>query len=74
MKTILSIIQIIISVALIVLVLIQDRGEGIGEGLGGTQSAGFAHQRRGMEQSMHIITVIAVVIFASTSLAILLIP
>ena len=72
MSTILSVIQIITSVGLIVLVLVQDRGEGIGEGLGGTQAAGLSHQRRGMEQTMHIITVVAVVIFAATSLALLL--
>ncbi len=72
MKFIVSIIQIITSITLIIVVLMQDRGEGIGESLGGTQSGGFSKTKRGMEKTLHTITIILVVLFALTSVGMLL--
>lgn len=71
MHNILLTIQIIISMALIILVLIQDRGEGIGESLGGTQSEGYAKTKRGMDKTLHTTTIILVIAFATTSILLL---
>ena len=73
MKTVISIAQIISAVVLIILVLMQDRGEGVGESLGGTQSGGASHTRRGMENTLHITTIIFLILFAATSIGILLV-
>lgn len=73
MKTILSVIQIIAAIAVIVLVLLQERGSGVSESFGGTSTGGFAPQRRGLEKVAHIATIVGLSLFAATSLAILLI-
>ena len=72
MHTIISIVQIAIAVILIALVLIQDSGSGVGESFGGG-GANFSHQRRGIERITHIATIIGLIIFALSSLALLLI-
>lgn len=70
MKTIVSIAQLVIAVILIILVLLQERGGGVGEAFGG--DSGFASQRRGMEKYLHIATITGLVLFIATSLANLL--
>ncbi len=73
MTTIISIIQLITAVALIIMVLLQDSGSGVGESFGGGGGAGgVSTQRRGLENVMHIATIIGLIIFAATSLALLL--
>lgn len=73
MSSIISIIQLIIAAMLIVLVLIQDRGDGLSETFGGSGMGGFTAQRRGMERILHIATVVGIALFGVTSLAILLV-
>ncbi len=75
MKTAISIIQIITAITLIAIVLIQDRGEGMGEALGGSQPGGgdFTHTKRGMEKILYTTTIALLVIFALTSVSMLLI-
>ena len=72
MRSIVSIIQIITAIVLIVVVLMQDSGGGVGESLGGTQSAGFSNTKRGLEKTLHTATIVLVILFATTSLGMLL--
>ena len=62
----LNIIQIIISVVLIALVVLQRQGAGLGGMLGGDSP--FYRTRRGMEKTLHNLTIILAVVFAITSL------
>lgn len=65
--SILTIIQIIASVALIILVLIQERESGLSGILGG-QGATPYHTRRGMEKMIYWGTIVAAVIFGVTAI------
>ncbi len=65
LRDFLSIAQILVSTLLIALVLLQVRGTGFGAALGG-QDASF-RTRRGMQRSMHRMTILVVVIFLSIS-------
>ena len=58
-KDYLSIVQIIISVTLILIVLVQARGEG---GFG-TGASSIVRTRRGVEKTLFQVTIILVVIF-----------
>ncbi|MBS1252308.1 MAG: hypothetical protein MAG451_01347 [Anaerolineales bacterium] len=66
MQTYLSIVQIIVSVTLIVLVLLQAQGHGVGGVFGGQSSV--SHSRRGVERTMFNLTVAFSVLFLLVSL------
>jgi protein translocase SecG subunit len=68
MSVIIKIAQLVIAVAIIILVLLQERGSGVSESFGGGGEAGFYQHRRGMEKVIFIVTIIALVLFAATSL------
>lgn len=68
MKTALITFQIILSILIIVAVLMQAQGSGLGLGGGGGESY---HTRRGLERVLFYFTIIAVVLFALVSLAVL---
>jgi preprotein translocase subunit SecG len=57
----LNVIQIIISVTLIFVILLQARGSGFGGALGGSSS--FYRTRRGAEKTLFQLTIVLVVIF-----------
>lgn len=57
--------QILISVVLITVILLQAKGSGIGAGLGGTTSA--YRTRRGLEKTLFQATIVLVVIFLAMS-------
>lgn len=59
------ILQILISVLLITLILVQARGAGLGEAWGG--SSEFFVSRRGMERIIFIATVILAALFLLSS-------
>lgn len=65
LRDFLSLGQILISTLLIALVLLQVRGTGFGAALGG-QDASF-RTRRGLQRSLHRLTIVVVVIFISMS-------
>ena len=58
----LSVIQIILSVAIIILVLLQERSSGI-SGLLGGEGGGFYQARRGMEKVIFYATIVLIVVF-----------
>ncbi len=65
LKSFLSLAQILISTLLIVLVLLQVRGTGFGAALGGQDHA--FRTRRGVQRSLHRLTIAVIVIFLAIS-------
>ena len=62
------IIQIILSVAVIVFILLQARGAGLGSAFGGSGSGAVFKTRRGVERLIFNLTIIFVILFAAVSL------
>ena len=65
---ILSILQIIVSIAIIVLILMQERSSGAGGIFGGAGGAGFYQTRRGLEKFIFALTLILLAAFAALAL------
>ena len=65
LRDFLAVAEILISTLLIGLVLLQVRGTGFGAALGG-QDASF-RTRRGVQRSLHRLTIVVVVVFISIS-------
>ena len=65
LKSFLSLAQILVSALLIVLVLLQVRGTGFGAALGG-QDYTF-RTKRGLQRSLHRLTIGVVVVFLAIS-------
>jgi preprotein translocase subunit SecG len=59
----LAIAEIIISIALVAVILLQVKGEGVG----GLQSGSFVRTRRGVEKTLFQLTIILVIIFLVVS-------
>jgi preprotein translocase subunit SecG len=66
MKNIALIVQIIISVGLIALILLQAKGVGLGTAWGG--GGEFYKSRRGVEKFVFQITIVLVVLFLASSI------
>lgn len=66
MSPYLNIVQIIVSIALIAIILLQGKKGGVGGLLGG--DSGVYRTRRGLEKTLHNLTIILVVTFFITSL------
>ncbi len=65
--TFLSLLQLIISVGLIVLILLQERSSGA-SGIFGGGEGGFYQTRRGLEKTIFIATIIHLAVFVALSL------
>lgn len=61
------VIQIILSISVIIFVLLQARGGGLGSAFGSSSSSVFK-TRRGVERLIFNITIVFVILFASVSL------
>jgi preprotein translocase subunit SecG len=59
---IIAIIQIILSIAIIVLILLQERSSGM-SGLLGGDGGGFYQARRGMEKMVFYLTIVLAIVF-----------
>lgn len=59
----LAVAEILISIALIGVILLQVKGEGVG----GLQSGSFVRTRRGIEKTLFQLTIVLVVIFLVVS-------
>lgn len=69
MTTYISITQIIIAVLIITLVLLQQRGTGLGSAFGGGDSGGGAYStRRGMQQKFYWATIVLGVAFVGIAM------
>ena len=56
--------QIILSVILIVAILLQQSGAGVGGALGGSDTGSFHHTRRGFEKFLFYLSLICGILFA----------
>lgn len=63
----LPVMQVVLSLLLIALVLMQRSGAGLGSAFGDTMSSGF-HTRRGAEKLLFNATIVVAVLFAATAL------
>lgn len=69
MKSLLPYIQIILSVVLVAIILLQRTGAQVGGAFGGNDNFSSAfHTRRGMEKILFIITIIVAILFAVSAL------
>ena len=71
METYFNIVQILLSIALILAILVQVRGGGLGGIFG--QPDSVYRSRRGVEKTLYRLTIALVVLFIAISLATLLI-
>ncbi len=62
------VIQIILSIAVIIFILLQARGAGLGSVFGGSSAGTVFKTRRGVERLIFNITVVLVILFAAVSL------
>ncbi len=67
-STSLLVIQIILSIALVALVLLQTKGGGLGSLFGGEGSSVY-HRRRGVEKTLFQVTIGLAVVFFISALA-----
>lgn len=72
MQTFLPYIQIILSVILIGLILLQQSDASVGAAFGGDSLGGSGHTRRGPEKIMFVVTITIAILFAASALAALL--
>lgn len=68
MTTYISITQIIIAVLIITLVLLQQRGTGLGAAFGGGGDGGVYSTRRGMQQKFYWATIVLGVAFVGMAM------
>ena len=64
----LAIIQILLSIAIITLILLQQRSAGMSGLLGGDSSGGVYQTRRGMEKAAFNATIILSIVFVALAL------
>lgn len=64
MKSYLPILQIVVSILIVVLILLQERSAGL-SGLFGGEGGGFYQTRRGLEKVIFIATICLIVLFVS---------
>lgn len=69
MTTALSISQVVLSVLLTTVILLQQRGTGLGDAFGG--GVGSYRSRRGVEQTLHTLTVVVAGLFVANAIALL---
>lgn len=66
----LQIIQVIISLALIIVIILQARGQGLGSLFGGSDAGmGITKTRRGLEKTLFQITIILAALFLLNAVA-----
>jgi preprotein translocase subunit SecG len=62
------IIQIILGITVIILILLQVRGAGLGSVFGGSSAGSVFKTRRGVERLLFNLTIVFVILFATVSL------
>lgn len=61
-------VQIILCVAVIIFILLQARGAGLGSAFGGSSAGSVFKTRRGVERLVFNITIVFIVLFTAVSL------
>jgi preprotein translocase subunit SecG len=68
MEVALQLASIIVSILLIVLILLQVKGGGLGSLLGGDAGGGISRTRRGLEKTLFQITIVMAALFLGISI------
>jgi len=68
MEVALQLASIIVSILLIVLILLQVKGGGLGSLLGGDAGGGISRTRRGLEKTLFQITIVMATLFLGISI------
>lgn len=71
MQNILTIIMVVVAIALMAAILLQQRGASLGGAFGG--NSGVYRSRRGVEKLLYILTIIFAVIFVALSITLLIV-
>jgi preprotein translocase subunit SecG len=69
----LQIAAIIVSVLLIILILLQVKGGGLGSLMGGDAGGGIARTRRGLEKTLYQLTIVMSIVFLAISIVAVLV-
>lgn len=69
MRLFLSITQIVLSIVLITVILLQQRGTGLGDAFGGGGGGGVYRSKRGLEKVLHRLTVALAILFVAAAIA-----
>ena len=69
MNVVLAIIEIILSITLITVILLQQRGSGLGDAFGGGSGGGVYRSKRGIEQLLHRLTIFTAILFVGVAIA-----
>ena len=56
--------EIILSVILVLAIMLQQSGAGVGGALGGSDGGSFHHTRRGFEKFLFILSIVCAILFA----------
>lgn len=72
MKNAISIATVISSVMLIIAILLQNQGSGLGSAFGGETS--FYRTKRGAERALFYVTIVLAVVFVACLLGLVLLP
>ena len=56
--------EIIVSVVLVLVIMLQQSGAGVGGALGGDDSGSFHHTRRGFEKFLFYLSLVCAILFA----------
>ena len=67
--SVLTTIQLVVALAIIGLILLQERGAGAGGLIGGSSGGEVYHRRRGLERIIFAATVVLVLAFVALSIA-----
>jgi preprotein translocase subunit SecG len=68
METLLQIASIVVSVIMIIMFMLQEKGGALGTLLGGEAGGGIARTRRGLEKTIFQVTIILCIAFLAISL------
>lgn len=68
MEVALQLASIIVSILLIVLIMLQVKGGGLGSLLGGDAGGGISRTRRGLEKTLFQITIVMAALFLGISI------
>lgn len=69
MENILLITQLALALFLVLLILIQERGSGLGEAISGIAAGAIQTKKRGAEKVLAQVTIVAIVLFLALSFA-----
>jgi len=74
MESLITFLQIVVSIVLITVILLQERSSGAGGAFGGGGGGGLYQSRRGLEKVVFISTIVLVILFAGLALLNLVLP